>query len=93
MDNIAFLDVVVVEFSVIVHMISLMCEYLLILWYALFVLDMIFDLRDQFVLLDLQGYRLAVYGLDEDLLDAMFWTAGPQSLNRQLWAANRCRGV
>ena len=93
MDHIAFLDVVVVEFSVIVHILSLMSEYLLIFWYALFVLELILDLRDQLVLLDLRCYRLAVYGLDEDLLDAMFWTAGPQSLNRQLWAANRCRGV
>ena len=93
MDHLAFLDVVVVELFVVAHVISLMCEYLLIFWYALFVLDIIFDFRDQLLLLDLQGYRLAVYGLDEDLLDAMFWTAGPQSLNRQLWAANRCRGV
>ena len=93
MDHIAFLDVVVIELFVVVHIISFVCEYLPIFWHALFFLDIIFDLRDQLVLLDLQGYRLAVYGLDEDLLDAMFWTAGPQSLNRQLWAANRCRGV
>ena len=93
MDHISFLDVVVGDIFVIVHVLPLVCECLLIFWYALFVLDIIFDVRDQLVLLDLQGYRLAVYGLDEDLLDAMFWTAGPQSLNRQLWAANRCRGV